>query len=256
MAEEQGGSQRGGGGHGQDQAPGLSGVDVTAPHDANTIDSKDERFFHTPATKQERIDRWMEIAAVFLLAVATVATAWSGYQAARWGGVQATKYAEASATLVESTRASTKAGQQITVDVTLFTNYLAAYAQEQTRLTGFLEKRFRDEFKVAFDAWMATDPVNNPDGPSTPFAMPEYRLAEQDRSDALQAEASAMLREGRDANEQGDRYVLNTVFLASVLFFAALAERFKWTGPRIALLAVGFLMLGYGLFNLVRFPVA
>jgi hypothetical protein len=40
-----------------------------------------------------------------------------------------------------------------------------------------------------------------------------------------------------------------------VLFFAALAERFKWMGPRVALLAMGLLILGYGLLNLIRYPV-
>ncbi len=197
----------------------------------------------------------MEIAAVFLLAVATVATAWSGYQAARWGGVQATKYAEASATRSESIRASTKAGQLSLVDVTLFMNYLAAYARDDTRLTVFLETRFRQEFKVAFDAWMATDPQNNPQAPSSPFAMSEYQLAEQVRSDALATAATATFTEGQDANQRSDNYVLNTVFLASVLFFAALAERFKWMGPRVALLAMGLLILGYGLLNLIRYPV-
>lgn len=197
----------------------------------------------------------MEIAAVVLLAVATVATAWSGYQAARWGGVQATKYAEASATRAESLRASTKAGQLSIVDVTLFMNYLDAYARDDTRLTAFLEARFRQEFKVAFDAWRATDPQNNPQARSSPFAMPEYQLAEQVRSDALETQATATFNEGQDANQRADNYVLNTVFLASVLFFAALAERFKWTGPRVALLAMGLVILGYGLFNLLRYPV-
>ena len=50
--------------------------------------------------------------------------------------------------------------------------------------------------------------------------------------------------------------MLNTVFLASVLFFAALAERFKWTGPRVALLILGMAILAYGLINIVRYPVA
>ena len=40
-----------------------------------------------------RRDRFLEFAAVFLMAFATVGIAWSGYQAASWSGAQAESYA-------------------------------------------------------------------------------------------------------------------------------------------------------------------
>jgi hypothetical protein len=42
-----------------------------------------------------RWDRWeplAEVIATLILALATLATAWSGYQSARWGGEQSIKY--------------------------------------------------------------------------------------------------------------------------------------------------------------------
>ena len=39
----------------------------------------------TAVSRQERI---VELAAALLMALATVAIAWSGYQAARWSGIQ------------------------------------------------------------------------------------------------------------------------------------------------------------------------
>lgn len=33
-----------------------------------------------------RFDRWVEFISAVILALATVGTAWCGYQAARWGG--------------------------------------------------------------------------------------------------------------------------------------------------------------------------
>lgn len=33
-----------------------------------------------------RLKRWLELSAVLLLAIATLATAWCGYQAAGWSG--------------------------------------------------------------------------------------------------------------------------------------------------------------------------
>ena len=55
-------------------------------------------------TRRQHIERWFQVITAIMLGVVTVATAWSGYQAARWGGMQSTKYAEASALRVEATR--------------------------------------------------------------------------------------------------------------------------------------------------------
>lgn len=55
-----------------------------------------------------RWDRWeplAEVVATVILALVTLATAWSGYQSARWGGEQSTKYSQAGALRTESTRA-------------------------------------------------------------------------------------------------------------------------------------------------------
>ena len=114
-------------------------------------------------SRAERMDRWTEIVSVFLLGLVTIATAWSGYQSARWGGVQSTRYSEASTLRVESTRASTLAGQQTQIDVALFSNWLNAYADENQALEEFYRERFRAEFAPAFEAWIATKPVQNPE---------------------------------------------------------------------------------------------
>ena len=44
---------------------------------------------------------WVDIASAALLALATVATAWSGYQASRWNGEQAKAGARANAARIE-----------------------------------------------------------------------------------------------------------------------------------------------------------
>jgi hypothetical protein len=43
---------------------------------------------HSALTRQELIDRWLEVAMAIMLGIVAVATAWSGYQAARWDGEQ------------------------------------------------------------------------------------------------------------------------------------------------------------------------
>jgi len=205
-----------------------------------------------------RFDRWEPLAEVIVtvvLAFATLATAWSGYQAARWGGEQSNSYSQAGALRTESTRASTKAGQQAQVDIGLFTNWINAFAAEDQELTAFYQDRFRDEFKPAFEAWLATDPVNNPDAPATPFSMPEYQLSLAAEADHLEMEAEATFAEGTEANQTSDKYILNTVFLASVLFLGGIATRFKAMSARWVIILFSLVILTYGLINLLTYPI-
>jgi hypothetical protein len=205
---------------------------------------------------QKISEQWSEILSAFLLSLVAVGTAWTGYQASLWGGIQSTSYSQASAKRVESARASTLAGQQTTVDVIIFAAFLDAYAVDNTELAEFYVERFRDEFKPAFEAWLATDPANNPDAPPSPFAMPEYTLKAEADSVAFENEAEALFEEGRQANLNGDRYVFTTVLLASVLFFAGIATRFEWQAIRWVLLIFGALLLFVGLWNMFTLPTA
>lgn len=205
--------------------------------------------------RQTRWEHLAEIVITVILALATVATAWSGYQAARWGGVQSTKYSEAGALRVESTRASSAAGQLVQIDIGLFTNWVNAFANDNQRLADFYEQRFRPEFKPAFEAWVATDPRNNPDAPSSPFAMPEYQVSQADEAVRLEEEAAITFDEGKVANQTSDDYILNTVILASVLFLSGIASRFEWLPVRIIIIIFGLIMLMFGLFNVATYPI-
>ncbi|MDX1436437.1 MAG: hypothetical protein R3335_06490 [Anaerolineales bacterium] len=198
---------------------------------------------------------WTELIASIILALATVATAWSGYQAARWGGVQSTRFAEASTARIESVRASTSGGQKVQVDIGLFTEWINAFAEGDERRLAFYQQRFRAEFVPAFDAWLATDPANNSEAPKTPFVMPQYEVSDLVRADELSLDASRKFDEANEANETSDRYILNTVILASVLFFAGLINRFKSNLARLIILLAAIAMFMVGLSNLFRYPI-
>jgi hypothetical protein len=219
----------------------------------------------------DRAERRLELVATVLMAVATVLTAWSAFQSTKWGGVQANSYAAAGAARTAASKEATRAGQLSVVDVNTFTSWLAAYAQEQgpnvaapradvytpdpTTLSGFLYTRFRDEFKPAVEAWVASRPLENPNAAPTPFAMPEYVLADQVKSDRLEHRADALSAEARQANQRGDNYVLATVLFASVLFFAGISSKFERIRNRTALLAMGSVILVIGIGILATFPV-
>ncbi len=205
-----------------------------------------------------RYDRWepvAEVLATIVLAFATLATAWSGYQSARWGGVQSTSYSQAGALRTESTRASTLAGQQAQIDIGLFTNWINAFAAENMELANFYEQRFRDEFKPAFKAWLATKPVTNPDAPPSPFSMPEYQIGKAQEAEQLQADAETKFAEGSAANQTADNYILNTVILASVLFLGGVASKFKAMAARWVIIVISLAILAYGLFNIFTYPI-
>ena len=78
------------------------------------------------------VDERIEIVATVLLALATVATAWSGYQASRWNGEQAKVFSRGAAARIESAKAAGLANAQTQVDVATFTQWVDAYALERT----------------------------------------------------------------------------------------------------------------------------
>lgn len=194
--------------------------------------------------------------ATAVLALATVGTAWSGYQAARWGGVQSVFYTQAGALRVESVRASNEANSLLFLDLWVFGQWVNATIDGNEDQARFYEARFRDELRPAFDAWWATDPVNNPDPSSGPFQMDEYILSSAVLAEELQTEAEESFAQGSAANQQSDDYILNTVILASVLFLAGIAGRFAWLPAQAGIAVLSLAMLAIGFYNIVVYPVA
>ena len=137
----------------------------------------------------------------------------------------------------------------------LFSQWLNARVSDTTQLTKVYKGRFRSEFKPAFEAWLATDPFNNPNAPPGPLYMPQYVNSEDQAAKKLAAEAEQLFAEGDAANQVSDNYVLNGVFLAVCLFFLAIGERFKWMPVRVTVLIMATSMLIYGLYRISAYPI-
>ena len=203
-----------------------------------------------------RSDGLLELVATLLLAVATVATAWSGYQASRWNGEQATAFSRAGAARVESTKADGLANSQTQVDVATYIQWIDAYAQGQTELTDFYYARFRDEFRPAMDAWIASMPLRNPDAPLTPFVMPEYQLEARADAERLEADAERMSATARTNIQRATNYVLCVVLFAAVLFFAGMSMRLPSRRVRVVLLSFGVVIFIGTVAWLATFPIS
>ena len=196
------------------------------------------------------------LVATVLLAVATVATAWSGYQASRWSGEATKATMRGTAARLESTRASNLANAQAQVDVAVFTQWVDAYARGETRLRDFYFKRFRKEFKPAVDAWLATKPVQNPNAPLTPFAMPQYRSAARDEAERLETQADEWAATSRRNIQRSTNYVLGVVLFAAALFFAGMSTKLPSRRLRVAMLTMGSLVFLATLAWIVTSPVS
>jgi hypothetical protein len=205
---------------------------------------------------QGRFDRHFELAATVLLALAAVATAWASYQSARWHGEQAKSQSASIAARVESTRAANVANRQGQIDVALFTQWVDAYARDETELAAFYDKRFRPEFKPAFDAWVATRPRANPSAPLSPFAMPQYKLAATAEADRLESKAAAFSARVARVIQRADNYSLAVVIFASSLFFAGISTRLRSSTTRMVVLGLGWTLFFGSVTWIATFPVS
>jgi len=201
--------------------------------------------------------RWrepVEIAEAVLLAIVAVATAWSGYQAARWDGRQAELYGHASTIRIEADEATTLGGQQRLLDVMTFNTWVEAHAQGQADLEALYQRRFSPAFKKAFDAWILAGGLTNPNAPPGPSFMPEYQNFLLERGHFLNERANQVFEAGTVARETSDDYIRTTVVLATVLFLLALSQRFRLPKVRVGVLVLAAGLMAYGLIAIISFP--
>jgi hypothetical protein len=230
-------------------------------------DNNDESL----ATKIDLNSKIESIASI-VLAIAVVLTAWAAFQAGKWGGEQSIQFSVAGASRTESTRADTRGGQLAQIDVAMYTDFVAAYIDDietgaiqpydgsaftptDASLSGFLYNRFRDEFRPAMEAWLATDPAGNPDAPATPFDMGEYSVAKFAEAERLVQIADQAAIDARAANQTGDNYVLTAVLFAAVLFFSGIASKLENRWNRHFVNLVGIIGVVTGAIILIKLPV-
>ncbi len=201
-------------------------------------------------------DRAIEVLAVVLLGIATVGTAWCGYQSTRWNGEETDRARTATAAHLEAGRLFGLATQLVSYDSNLVVAYAEATSAENVRLQEFLrESLIRPEFLPLLDEWEAAvlagdalpgNLLQNEEYLDEQFA--DYRLAEAAAGDLELASA--------EAGENADSFVLTTLLLASALFFAGVTTSFRVRLARVALLAGAVITVAYAAARLADLPVA
>jgi hypothetical protein len=204
-------------------------------------------------TSQSRFEA-IEIIEALILALVAVATAWSGYQAAEWAGRRAEEYAKANRLRVTAEGLATLAGQERIYDSDTFNSWLTAKLGGEEKTAEFFERRFRDEYRPAFAAWLGTDPFNNAQAPPGPIFMPDYHNAKHEQFLGLNKQATDVADQGAKSGETGDQYVRITVLLATVLLITAIGQRFRFKAVRIVFMVLAVALLCLPFAQLLMLP--
>lgn len=197
----------------------------------------------------------LELVTVFVMSLMVVLTAWTGFQSTHWSSVQSERYSQATASRTESVRASNTAGQQIALDVAVFIAWTEAYAEGDARRAEFVYERFPDRLRPAADAWVALDPLDNPDAPATPFEMDEYVVPAVQEADERLLEADQHLDDASAAANRTSSYVATTVVFAAVLFFAGMSTKLTSRRNRMVVMVLAAIGTVAGIARLVTLPI-
>jgi hypothetical protein len=202
----------------------------------------------------EHRDRWLSVAEALVLSLVAVLAAYSGFAAAKWGTEASVSLAKASALRTKANRADLEAIVTRTLDSVSFNAWFTAFSAGNVRAEQLAVKRLRPGYRPAFDAWLATDPAHNPNAPPGPAYMPQYVIPQQLASTAYDKRADEAFAKGSAAGATGDKYVRDTVFLATVLFLVGISGHFKIRPARLGLIGVGVLILAFAVVQLLGLP--
>lgn len=206
------------------------------------------------AHEKDRRDRILTVLEALLLSLVAVLAAYSGYAAAKWGTESSVSLAKASAARTKANRADLEALQLRTLDSVSFNAWFSAFAAGNSVAERLAEKRLRPGYRPAFHAWLATDPAHNPKAPPGPSYMPQYVIPQETKASTEDAQADASFARGSAAGATGDKYVRDTVFLATVLFLVGISGHFPLRQARYALIGVGSLILVFAVIQLLGLP--
>ena len=207
------------------------------------------------ASTKSRNHRLLEVMAVVLLGVATIGSAWCGYQASRWNGKQDELARRASDLQVDANRQFGLATQIVSYDSNMIAGYAESIASGNEKLQEFYRTTLlRPETLPLIDEWRAQIAAGQP--PTRLLEDQAYLDAQLAPYRAAQTAVEASTVGATDAGRTGDDYVLTTVLLASALFFAGLTTSFRVRIAQLLLLSGAALLIAYSASRLADLPVA
>jgi hypothetical protein len=230
-------------------AEGLSAAEV-----GKEIGEHGERTQGEHSDAEDRRDRLLSITEALLLSLVAVLAAYSGYAAAKWSTESSVSLAKASAARTKANRADLEGLQLRTLDSVSFNAWFVAFTAGNARAEHLAERRLRPGYRPAFHAWLATDPAHNAKAPPGPSYMPQYVITQEVDANRDDRQADVEFAKGSEAGATGDKYVRDTVFLATVLFLVGISSHFPVRQARYGLIAVGALILVFAVAQVLGLP--
>jgi hypothetical protein len=210
---------------------------------------------HADAGKEDgHHDRWLSIVEALLLSLVAVLAAYSGYAAAKWGTESSVTLAKASAERTKANRADIEGIVTRTLDSASFNAWFTAFTAGNPTAERLAARRMRPGYRPAFNAWLATDPAHNRSAPAGPAYMPQYVIPQEAAAKVHDAAADEAFSRGSEAGSTADKYIRDTVFLATVLFLVGISGHFRIRAARLGLIGVGALLLVFAVIQLLGLP--
>jgi len=208
----------------------------------------------SPRQERDEKRKWVEPVSALLMALATLGTAWCGYESAAWTR-QSNRLMNEFSTLERRAGLLTIQGtQQATIQVGMFMQALAAYETGNQKLLNFYVERFPPELRKAYDAWVAQNPFENPNADQHPFVPKLYEMRGTQEAAEATTKAAASLQEARKAGTISGQYLANTVLFATVLFFASASGKFEQRRVRIVAFAFAVAVFLFATVRTLTFP--
>ena len=225
------------------------------PAEAESETSQLSRALDDLVHRFDRLD-WVEVAATVVLSLAVLVASWSAYQSSLGGGVQSVNASQYTGQLTESSELTTLITAQLEADAQAMSTWLVMAADDNDRGMELLEERFDDTLRPAFDVWIAGS-VNGEVPPGVPQDLPEYEAGFAELLEAKNfysvgaVEASAAAAK---ANSTSDSFILVTVIMASVMFFAGVGTKLKGKTTRLTMLIVAGILCAGAIAAMLSLP--
>ncbi|MET0862875.1 MAG: hypothetical protein ABWZ98_00940 [Nakamurella sp.] len=200
-------------------------------------------------------ERLIEIIAVLLLGIATVGTAWCGYQSSQWNGQQSDLARESSDERVEAGRLFGLATQKVAYDANIVAQYAQAVVEGNDNLAQFYRQNLvRPPFVPLLDEWVAQIAAGQ--APTSLFEDQDYLNSQFGEYEAAIDRAEALNVQSQEASSTSDQYVITTILLAIALFFAGVTSSFRYQPARVLLVLLAVGTVAVAAVRLADLPIA
>ena len=182
----------------------------------------------------------MSIVEAVLLSLVAVLAAYSGYAAAKWG-TESSVHARQGIDRAHqfATRYDTEAIVTRTLDSVSFNAWFSAFVIGNKQGRGARGEAFASRLPAGIQSVAGHRPGSQPQRAARAFVHAAVRHPRGGRGGRRRQGSRRDFAKGSDAGETADKYIRDTVFLASVLFLVGISGHFRVPQARLGLIGVG-----------------